>query len=393
LIHEVRWDFGDTTYPDHTHCFGSADDRLPQQHTKSFGVNCGGPMPDRGFAPTDRPDQITFKELEALLRDDTVPERELRKYFDGDPEHSHPFSPVLKINRARVQLDQMDEFRVEGAFAMNWANGASRLRRQARFERRRLFGETLPVLASEGDSWFQFPILLEDIIDQLDGTHLVWCVSAAGDTVANMALEREYVDAVRRNNPLPKVFLFSGGGNDVVGSDDNDVSILKRVVRPFEPNRPAAWYIDNNAFEEKLAFVERMYREILDTVERTFGGRVSVITHGYDRAIPWRGVSDPRQPAWAKPDEWLGAPLNALGIADKGLQREIVGLMIDRLNEVQQRLCGGSHSGGVFPHAFHVDLRGTLPNVGDWADELHPTDAGFVKVTGKVAAMLQRVLR
>jgi hypothetical protein len=271
---------------------------------------------------------------------------------------------------------------------MNWANGIVRLRRQMRFQRGQLFGETLPVLVAEGDSWLQFPIMLKDIVDQLDPSILIWCVSAAGDTLANMVNEApEYLAAIAGCRPKAKVLLFSGAGNDIVGDIDG-VSVIEMVVKRFEARRPAAAYLETQAFEDRVAFIEKAYRKVFADVERVFGGQVCVVTHGYDRAIPWRGEDDPRQPSWAARDEWLGAPMVRLGIRDRDLQREIVALMIDRLNEVQKRLCGGNNPGGVFLHAYHVDLRGTLPDVRDWADEPHPSDQGFAKVTAKVAAVM-----
>ena len=38
---------------------------------------------------------------------------------------------------------------------------------------------------------------------------------------------------------------------------------------------------------------------------------------------------------------------------------------------------------------FHVDLRGTLATKDDWANELHPGNAGFSKLAGKIDDALQ----
>jgi hypothetical protein len=335
---------------------------------------------------------ITFREFEEKLADPTIPDVELRRYFIGDRRRSRPFAPVLQVDRDKVVLEPIDEFRVQGAFAMNWANGVSRLRRQLRFDRRRAFGEKLPLVTAEGDSWFEFPIMLSDVVDQVDHSYLVWSVAAAGDTVQNMlATEPEYLEAIRRN-AVPKTFMFSGAGNDIVGSDPDGRSVIEKVVRRFEPGRPASWYVSTDAFNERLAVVERNYRQLFETVAREFRDRVSVVCHGYDRAIPALAHGDPRDPLWANRDEWLAGPLGRLGIADALLQREIVARMIDRLNEMQKRLCGGNNDGGVFRHAYHADIRGALPNVDDWADELHPTDAGYAKVAARFAPILSALV-
>ena len=320
---------------------------------------------------------------------------EARPYFTGNKDLSPPFNPIIEVDRSRVMLDEFDEFRLEGAYAMNWANGVCRWRRQRAFEwRRGALHETLPVIVAEGDSWFQFPILLADVVDQFDSDYYVWCVSAAGDTLENMVNSApEYLEAISLHGPRPKVFLFSGAGNDFVGEEPDGTSVLFRVLRDHEPGRPAAWYLQTDAFLARLAFIERAYGTVLESVEREFGGQVSVICHGYDHAIPWGGAGDPRNPIWAAKDGWLSQPLRARNITDHQLQREIIALLIDKLNELLIRQCGGNNSGGVFKHAYHADVRGTLPNVTDWADELHPTNSGFARVAKKMAPLLAELMR
>jgi hypothetical protein len=337
-------------------------------------------------------EKIPFSELERRLRDINVPDRELRPYLTGDPSASGAFAPVVQVDQSRVELDDMDRFRVEGAFAMNWANGICRWRRQTKFKARRLLGERLPVIVAEGDSWFEFPFLLDDVVDQFDAAYHIWDVSAAGDTLMNMVNDApEYIEAIAQQEEVPKVFMFSGAGNDFVGEEPDGTSVVFRVLRDFEPGRPASWYLETNAFAERVAFIERGYRTLLGAVEREFRSRVSTVMHGYDHAIP-ATPGDPRRPSWAKVDQWLGAPLTQRGITDPALQRQIIRLMIDRLNEVQRRLCGGNVGGGAFKTAFHVDIRNTLGSVAEWADELHPTDAGFGKVAQRFAPVLTDLL-
>lgn len=342
---------------------------------------------------TFQPEKITFEELERRLQDVDTPDIALRPYFIGDKSASRSFAPVVVTDPNRVEMDDLDRFRVESAFAMNWANNIARWRRQTRFTRRRQRGERLPVLVAEGDSWFQFPFLLQDIIDQFDRIYNVWCVSAAGDTLQNMVDSApEYIDAIAQQQERPKVFLFSAAGNDLVGNDPDGTSIVYRVVRDFEPGRPPAWYLQTDAFAERLAFVEKAYRTLLQNVEREFGREVQSVVHGYDYALP-ASPDDPRRPVWADKDQWLGAPLRQRGIIDPGLQRAIVRLMIDQLNALQKRLCGGNNAGGAFSTAFHVDLRGTLPNIANWADELHPTDGGFATTAQRFMPILEGIMR
>ncbi len=360
-------------------------------------TRAAGPRAMRAIGPSaltpSGSDRIPFSELERMLKDINIPDSALRPYLTGDRTASRPFAPAIQADLNRVALDDMDRFRVEGAFAMNWANGIARWRRQAKFKRRRLLGERRPLVVAEGDSWFQFPLIIDDVVDQLDSPYHIWCVSAAGDTLANMVHRApEYIDAIAQQSELPRVFLFSGAGNDFVGEEPDGTSVVYAVLRDFEPGRPAAWYLETDAFAARLAFIEKAYRTMLESVDREFGRRVSVVIHGYDYAIP-AGPNDPRRPSWADKDQWLGAPLSQRGIHDPALQRTIVRLMIDKLNGLQKSLCGGNNTGGAFKAAHHVDVRNTLPDLSDWADELHPTDAGFAKVAGLFAPVLADLSR
>lgn len=116
-----------------------------------------------------------------------------------------------------------------------------------------------------------------------------------------------------------------------------------------------------------------------------------VICHGYDHAIPGGAPGDSRNPFWASQDKWIGRPLREdLGIKDHRLQREIVRLMIDRLNERLKTLCGGNNPNGAFRNAWHVDVRGIVRD--QWADELHPTDQGFRLVASQFLGVLRSAL-
>lgn len=71
---------------------------------------------------TFQPEKITFEELERRLQDVDTPDIALRPYFIGDKSASRSFAPVVVTDPNRVEMDDLDRFRVESAFAMNWAN-------------------------------------------------------------------------------------------------------------------------------------------------------------------------------------------------------------------------------------------------------------------------------
>lgn len=335
--------------------------------------------------------RISMRELQEMMRDPKVPEAELQPYFVGDPSLAKPFSPGVIPNPALVDIAEPRDI-VEGAMMMSWANGLSRTRRQELFRARMATGDRRPVLVSEGDSWFQFPVMLSDVIDDLQADYNVWSVDAAGDTLQNMVYDgAEYMQALRRNADSVKAFLFSGGGNDIVGEDGQGRSVITQIVKRFEAGKPASWYVDTPAVEQKMRFVEECYRRVLDNVAREFPA-LPVVCHGYDYAIPGGGPGETRNPSWAAVDKWLGKPMREdLGIGEPVLQRAIVHELIDRLNLMLQRLCGGSYPSGMYRNAWHVDVRGTVGS--RWADELHPTNDGFLSVTGLFGTALRKALR
>ena len=109
---------------------------------------------------------------------------------------------------------------------------------QKRISTVRLNSGTYPeelVIVAEGDSWFNYP-LKKDIIDYLtEKGYAIKRFSKPGDTLENMIYGTGYVkkkDRVYHSGALslqetlnavrthkPKIVLFSGGGNDIVGSE------------------------------------------------------------------------------------------------------------------------------------------------------------------------------
>jgi hypothetical protein len=319
--------------------------------------------------------KITYEEFREKLMDPDVPDEEIAKYLKALPSESGPFNPVFKPDPAAVGLAPQDRFEVESA--MNWANGVARWRRQVTFEQR-IQTEKLPVLVSEGDSWFQFPFFLKDVIDQLGSDHLIWSLDAAGDTALNMVYgDSEYMRELRRmKRKKVRALLFSAAGNDVIGEDSSGNPVLQTLLKPFKAGQSAAWHIDQARLSKILDFLEKAYREVVTTIRKEPGfARLPIIIHGYDYAIPGGFAGDVRDPAWAAQDKWLGSAMKAKKITDVTLQREIIRVLIDALHDVLARVAGDPEK----THVHLADVRGTLA-LGEWADEIHPTDAGFKKV-------------
>lgn len=279
-----------------------------------------------------------------------------------------------------------------------YLNGIARRRRQSAFRRRIARGETAPVLVAEGDSWFHFPLLLKDVVLQLSRDHLVWSLAKAGDELGLMVHEtdgledREYLAGLAAHRGHAAALLFSGGGNELIGKDRAGCSQLEGLLRPFEPGRPPDWYLDTPAFRQRLTAIQAAYRRLFADVDAHFPG-LPVVFHGYDYPRPYpHGAQDRRRPHWCARDAFLGRAFRALGFAPALLRHEVVRCVIDELNAAQRRLAGGNCPEGLFPNAFHVDLRGLLGDT-EWSDEIHPTDAGFARVGDRFRAVLAKALR
>lgn len=295
--------------------------------------------------------KISHEEILRRMMDPDVPDSDIRPYVRLDTLESGDFRPVVTLNSDLVEMPV-----TEAAMALASLNGIARWRRQQRYARK-IGGWTGLRVVAEGDSWFQYPFLLDDVIDQLFDRWAIYCTSAAGDLLSDMARQDEIAAAVRAQKP--DLLLLSGGGNDLLGGGS-----LQRHLKPFQNGRSAEEHIAPS-FEQLLDSMLAIYARLID--KALVAGAPRVICHCYDHAIPAQG-------------RWLGRPMEALGIVDPGLQREIVRIMIDRF---QARLV---KMAADFPgRVTVVDTRGSVPR-GQWHDELHPTNRGFAVVAALIRA-------
>jgi hypothetical protein len=309
--------------------------------------------------PSAKP--LSRAEFEAMLLDPNVPDSALRPYLRIDALESTGFKPNVVINSDLVLAPEG----LEAAVAMASLNGLDRWRRQQRYKAK-VQGWTGLKAVDEGDSWFQYPFLLDDVIDHLFDPWAIYSCSAAGDLLKDIARQDEIVSAVLSEKP--DILLLSAGGNDVLGG-----GALQTHLLPFKAGRAPADYV-KPSFDDLLASSMALYGDIIE--KALSAGAKRVVCHGYDYAIPKKG-------------RWLGRPMAALGIVDNDLQRRIVAELIDRFR------AGLVKMAGTFPrHVIAVDTRNSVP-VGQWHDELHPTSAGFafpaklIRVSGETGKPAQ----
>lgn len=332
--------------------------------------------------------KITYDEYLALVRDPDTPEEqilELSKIERGETA----FSPKIVPDPEKVAMTA-DEQELENAMAIG--NSLARWRRGMAFLRRRRSGDSRPVLVAEGDSWFQFPIIIRETIDQLTDEYNIWCISAAGDTASNMVYGRpEFRKELQRFGTDVRGFLFSAAGNDIIGEDPvTGRSALLDIVKPFNGStHDTAGHINFSVLGERLSFLRQAYTDVIGAVRNALPSRqIPIFIHGYDYCFPYPwGAGDPRNPKWAENDEWLGSVFQERGIVPEHgqLRRGIIVLLIDALYDMLKKISGDPQQTGV----WLVDCRKAMPDLSDWADEIHGTSEGFAKIAARFKVALR----
>lgn len=245
-------------------------------------------------------------------------------------------------------------------------NRYAQLQRQGKFWERVNRGEDQGKIrvVSEGDSWFNYPFLMKDIIDQLFDDFSILSLGYGGDWLSNIYQESEYIEAIKQYDP--HIFLISGGGNDMVGSYR-----MLDMLHSYKHGASATDLIKLDRFQELLNDFELIYRSIFDEV-LALKPTLQIICHGYD--YPWFG---------GREKHWFGIPFKKKGIRSESLRNEIGGYLIDQFNSMLHRVAND------YPSNVHfLNNKGLVPRH-LWKDELHPKQEGF----GLLAAVFRDKMR
>lgn len=303
---------------------------------------------------------LTQRELIEKVLDIDVSDEEIAEYFVESQDTTEAFHPQIVPNPDLIVDDGL-----EGAAILNTFNKLARIRRN-RVYKRRIRGWGGVKIVAEGDSWFQYPLILKDVIDQLcdldNFKYAIYGLSEAGDLLSNIVREDEITEAIQRERP--DVFLISGGGNDMVGNER-----MATMVHKYSANRKVENY-PNEKFDVFLDEIESIYRQLFTRL-LAMRRHLKIVCHGYDYALPDGG-------------KWLGNPLEKQGIDDKKLQKDIVKVMIDRFNE-RLIAIANDFDGSV----YHVDCRTVVKH---WYDELHPRDSSYFAVAKCFDKVIKRAL-
>ncbi len=315
-----------------------------------------------------------------------------------------------------INNSQADEGR------MGKANEDTQIERKEIFDERirseefRLNGKSI---LAEGDSWFQHPRIkpigdtVTDIIDWLideNPNYAIYSMAAGGDWLSNMIRTTDYITMLDRISP--DAFLFSGGGNDMMGGyrpakllrkklrdgsfqeTEND-KLLQAAKARLTKARIAgnqSTLFDETKYKRGLEFLGLEFFNFLNVTMSQYYllvtelsnlkrfKHIKFITQGYDFAIPSpRRAKRIKYRNWKLNKEmntgrWLHDPMIMKGIFDADDQEAIAYTMVWEFNEMLIML--SEH----FENLYHVDCRGTAKSEDDWFDEIHLNSDAFKKI-------------
>lgn len=310
---------------------------------------------------------IRESELEAMLQDENLAEYALGNYFEVETKPNlqpeYQLKPDVQLRKSDAHLDEKGFIR-DGL--LNVANKAARTVRNTKYRITRLRFPNLPKMVSEGDSWFQHPLVI-DTIDHLSKIYAIYCVAAAGDTLKNYDIEGEWLEAIEDKEP--RFFLISGGGNDILGEQFR--GHIKQG--PHDTGLPAQSYIEPSLIQE-LNNLKKIYRKMFTGL---FAVRpdIHVLCHGYDYIIPLESTKK----------GWLGRYMIEKGMNSQADRKNVLTYIIDEFNIRVKDVAA------EFPNVHYIDERKAV-NDDQWYDEIHPNKFGFQTVAGRFTEKINNLL-
>jgi hypothetical protein len=361
-------------------------------------------------------EKIKCDQIEKLLVNTILPEelKALREKITAE-DLSNIIQKIYDLNENHIfQISAVDAMLEKLNLKKNQARNA-RFNKKINKGFRQSPSTTKQIVLVEGDSWFNYPVILTDVIDRIcmEKDLAVYSVASGGDWLLNMLSGRQYVEELSVIHP--DWFLISGGGNDLVGSRR-----LAAILQPeggsieFQKNKWTQDLIDKanmshvpfnkDDFHDGLDFLSKEFYALLMFFHLQYyfllkgvlsGGAdkpkfpgIRIITQGYDYPIPSFNKKYGWKPGkWYIPfvrnflghGKWLKSPMQLRGINDSECQRKIMYSMIWLFNEMMIEMGTILHSDlEMKDRVFHIDSRNSVGKNG-WTDELHPQPKHFMK--------------
>ena len=196
-------------------------------------------------------------------------------------------------------------------------------------------------IVAGGDSWFQYPILLRDVVNYLSGVYSVFSVSAAGATLDDyLKPGSTFLEAIPAKRPA--FVLLSAGATDLIGDPFPD--LLRDAP---DPTRTGPERYLSDAFATKLAEVMERYKRILRLLALQ-DPPVKVLIHGYDYIVPVDAAAQDTRTGW------LGKTMIGKGIGEQADREAVIRYLLDTFNDQLHQLAS------TYTNVTYLDLRGTL---------------------------------
>ena len=230
-------------------------------------------------------------------------------------------------------------------------------------------------IVAEGDSWFRY-IVGKALIYHIDvrPRNEVLNLASPGDEVRDMMTPKQLnrLKRVLKSGPTRgrkfDAFLFSGGGNDLLGDGR-----FRLWLNDYESGMTAHDVVNQSTLQKMLQYLEDRYEEII-SVRDEQSPRTPMYLHSYDFAQPTGTPVCGRGP-------WLKPGLDSRKVPLK-LQPDVVAEFLKFFSNMLTRIAKRNDN------VTHVLTQGTL-SPEEWANEIHPTSAGFKKIASRIAKMLE----
>jgi lysophospholipase L1-like esterase len=286
--------------------------------------------------------------------------------------------PSIKLVRREGEAFLFDVLDAETGRKLTEEEVAARLPEQAEYKSSKkskgiktlsLAAKPLRVLG-EGDSWINLllPTFPKTFFNVLGDTFPSRNIGFPGHTFEQILDDKQYVQVLSSGEY--RVFVFSGGGNDVLGGGSLE-KLLKPKSEGMGSSDPAD-YVKSDKLKSVLKSLDAGYRLVAKEAKNAEPD-ILMLVHGYDHAIP------------RKNGKWLGKPLKAAGFShDEPLSLKIIAFLVDSFNAMLANIAKD------VGHVRHVDVRGTVKAL--WHDELHPTTTGAKAVAPLFAKEINKLL-
>lgn len=249
--------------------------------------------------------------------------------------------------------------------------------------------DRVPVLLSEGDSWFSTPLYynLVDWLEVSSPSGAFLRMESSGDLATKMFRGSNLKRIVSRVEAIEfDVLMISAGGNDLV---DEFLAKTFKGAGKLSVDQAFQRVLDSKRFDAVYAAYEALITAVVAARPN-----ITILAHTYDYPIRMgvEGKLTVEQIgliAWFKRSvgDWIAKHIrHALPSEDE--QRAFARRMMDHYHDHVLVPLAENHK----PHFHFVNLRGHLAQQADWNDEMHPTGDAFRRLAEVYRVKLRELL-